>query len=59
MKPVAEELRANEDTIVNELNEVQGQKVDIGGYYYPNNELTSKVMRPSATLNSILDKMAG
>ena len=59
MKPVAEELRANEDTIVKELNEVQGQKVDIGGYYYPNNELTSKVMRPSATLNSVLDKMAG
>ena len=58
MKPVAEELRSNEDTIVNELNEVQGQKVDIGGYYYPNNELTSKVMRPSATLNSILDNMA-
>ena len=59
MKPVAEELRTNEETIINELNEVQGQKVSIGGYYYPDRDKTSKVMRPAATLNSILDKMVG
>lgn len=53
--PFAEELRANEAVIVNELNEVQGQEVSIKGYYYPNNDLTSKVMRPSATLNRIID----
>src|SRR5690625_2394390 len=57
MKQVAEQLRSNEDTIVNELNEVQGQEVSIGGYYYPDRELTSKVMRPSATLNRILDEL--
>ena len=59
MKSIAEELRTNEDTIVNELNEVQGQAVSIGGYYYPDQELTSKVMRPAATLNNILDKIVG
>ena len=58
MKPVAEELRANEETIVNELNEVQGQKVSIGGYYYPDRDKTSEVMRPAATFNKILEKMA-
>ncbi|NWN88877.1 MAG: NADP-dependent isocitrate dehydrogenase, partial [Micrococcaceae bacterium] len=51
-------LRANEDVIVNELNEVQGKEVSINGYYYPNDELTSEVMRPSATLNSIIENMS-
>ena len=58
LKPVAEELRANEEAIITELNEVQGKEVSIGGYYYPNRDKTSDVMRPSATLNQILDKMA-
>jgi isocitrate dehydrogenase len=57
MQQVAEQLRSNEDAIVNELNKVQGQEVSIGGYYYPDRELTSKVMRPSATLNRILDEL--
>ncbi|MEM7232135.1 MAG: NADP-dependent isocitrate dehydrogenase [Planctomycetota bacterium] len=52
--PIAEELASNEDTIVGELNEVQGQSMDIGGYYRPNAELASQAMRPSATLNKIL-----
>ncbi len=52
--PVAETLTQNESTIVSELNAVQGHKVDIGGYYYMNDEKASKAMRPSATLNQIL-----
>ena len=52
---VAQQLAANEDKIVQELNEAQGQPVDIGGYFHPNEEMTAKAMRPSATLNAIVD----
>jgi len=52
---VAEQLAANEEKIVKELNDAQGQPVDIGGYYHPNQEMAAKVMRPSATLNAIVD----
>ncbi len=52
---VAQQLAANEDKIVQELNGAQGQPVDIGGYYHPNDELVTKAMRPSATLNAIVD----
>lgn len=52
--PLAKELAANEEKIVRELNEVQGQPVDIDGYYRPSAELASQAMRPSATLNSAL-----
>ncbi|WP_298903983.1 NADP-dependent isocitrate dehydrogenase [uncultured Psychroserpens sp.] len=51
---VYNELHANETQIVNELNKVQGQSMDIGGYYEPNENLTSNAMRPSDTLNNIL-----
>tara|TARA_B100001142_G_scaffold325810_1_gene380086 strand:- start:941 stop:1927 length:987 start_codon:yes stop_codon:yes gene_type:complete len=54
---VAEEITNNEDKIVQELIEVQGSAVDIGGYYLPNDDLASKAMRPSSTLNSIIDKI--
>ena len=53
--PLAEALTKNEDTIVAELAEVQGNSVDIGGYYYPDAEKTTAVMRPSKTLNAALD----
>ncbi len=53
--PVAQQLTNNEDKIVAELNAVQGKAADIGGYYRPSRELVSKVMRPSATLNAIID----
>ncbi|MBN2864892.1 MAG: NADP-dependent isocitrate dehydrogenase [Thiotrichales bacterium] len=53
--PVAEALSANEDKIVAELNGAQGSAVDIGGYYQPDTAKTSAVMRPSATLNAIID----
>jgi isocitrate dehydrogenase len=52
--PVAEAMKTDELNIVQELNSVQGKPANIGGYYYPNAELTDKVMRPSVTLNTIL-----
>jgi isocitrate dehydrogenase len=52
---VAKQMAANEDKIVQELIDAQGQAVDIGGYYHPNQELAAKAMRPSATLNAIVD----
>ena len=53
---LANELGANESTIVGELNDAQGNPVDIGGYFQPNEELASNAMRPSNTLNTILEK---
>ena len=55
--PVAEALMAKESTIVDELNKAQGLPMDIGGYYFTNDELTSKLMRPSATFNTILESL--
>ncbi|MBD3654351.1 NADP-dependent isocitrate dehydrogenase [Kangiella sp.] len=52
---LAEALTNNEAKIVNELNEVQGQPMDIGGYYKPDDNLGFKAMRPSATLNTALE----
>ena len=52
---LAKELEENEDKINDELLEVQGQSVDLDGYYLPDDEIASKAMRPSETLNSILD----
>ncbi|MDN3226208.1 NADP-dependent isocitrate dehydrogenase [Kocuria rhizophila] len=54
---VASELRANEDTINAELLGVQGSPADLGGYYWPKPELVAGVMRPSATLNRIMDSL--
>ncbi|MCG8761797.1 NADP-dependent isocitrate dehydrogenase [Tenacibaculum finnmarkense] len=53
--PIAEKLAANEAVIVNELNKIQGEAVNIGGYYQPNDALTDVVMKPSEALNSILN----
>ncbi len=53
--PIAEALAANEDTIVRELNEVQGSPVDMGGYYLPDDALVIPAMRPSTTFNSVID----
>jgi len=57
--PLAQALAANEDTIVAELNQVQGQAMDIGGYFAPNEELARQAMRPSATLNGLLADFVG
>ena len=53
--PVAEKLAAHSDQIEKELLEVQGSPVDLGGYYFPDEEKTTAVMRPSATFNEIID----
>jgi len=52
---VAKALDENEETIVSELAEVQGQAVDIAGYYRPDEAKTAAVMRPSTTLNKALE----
>ncbi|WP_153139961.1 NADP-dependent isocitrate dehydrogenase [Paraburkholderia agricolaris] len=55
---VAKAMADNEAKIIEELGAAQGKPVDIGGYYRPNVDLTSKAMRPSATLNKIVDAVA-
>ncbi len=52
---VASKLEANEAKIVEELNSIQGNPVDIGGYYSPDDSKADPAMRPSTTLNEILD----
>jgi isocitrate dehydrogenase len=56
--PLAQQLANNEQTIVAELTEVQGKPVDIGGYYKPDFDKLSTVMRPSKTLNAALESVA-
>ena len=55
--PVAEALAANEERIVDELNSAQGPPQDLGGYYRPDARLAEQAMRPSATLNQIVDSI--
>lgn len=55
--PLAAELKASEATIIAELLAVQGRPVDLGGYYQPDEAKANAALRPSATLNAILDKM--
>lgn len=52
---IAEALAADEQQIVGELLAVQGSPVDIGGYYHPDEEKVRAVMRPSATLNGVIE----
>jgi len=54
---LAKELNTNQTKIINELNSVQGEKVNIGGYYYPNSLLASNVMCPSSTFNNALESL--
>jgi len=53
--PIAKSLSNNETIIVAELNTVQGASVNLEGYYATNNTLAAKSMRPSSTLNTIID----
>jgi isocitrate dehydrogenase len=55
---VARELAANEAKILAELKAAQGRSVELGGYFRPNPELASKAMRPSPTLNAIVDAVS-
>jgi len=54
---VAKEMKDNEAKIIEELVAAQGSPVDLGGYFLPDNETASQVMRPSKTLNAIIDAM--
>ena len=57
--PVAQVLTENEAKIIAELNSVQGKAVELGGYYRPDKAKTAQLMRPSASLNAIIDGLAG
>jgi isocitrate dehydrogenase len=52
--PLAERLGADEEAIVAELRDVQGEPVDLGGYYFPDREQASAAMRPSDTFNAAI-----
>jgi len=56
---LADALAKNESAIVDELLAAQGSPVDMGGYYRPDDALTARAMRPSATFNRLLDGFAG
>ncbi len=56
-RSVAKSLAANETQILSELIDAQGEAVDIGGYYLPDTELAVAAMRPSPTLNAIIDSI--
>jgi len=53
--PVAQQLAADEETIVGELLGVQGKPVNIGGYYSPDDQLAAAAMRPSGVFNGVVD----
>ena len=55
--PVAARLARDEAQITQELIDVQGQPMDIGGYYHPQSQLADEAMRPSPTLNDALAEM--
>ena len=55
-KVIYQQLEQNKSAILEELNSVQGQKVDLGGYYQPDIDLITKVMRPSGLFNEIIDR---
>jgi isocitrate dehydrogenase len=55
---IAKELEQNEAKISGELLAAQGKPVDVGGYYHPDDAKASKAMRPSHTLNAIVDAIA-
>ncbi len=55
--PIAKAMKENEAKINEELIGAQGKSQDIGGYYQPSSEKTHAAMRPSATLNTIVDRI--
>jgi isocitrate dehydrogenase len=58
-EPLAQALSDNEQKIVGELDAVQGQSVEIGGYYRPDTDKVAAAMRPSETLNEALESFSG
>jgi len=55
-KSLAEKLKSNEAAIIKELTDCQGKPMDIGGYWKPDHEKTTKALRPSQTFNKIIDE---
>jgi isocitrate dehydrogenase len=55
--PIAAALGQQEPQILAELNGAQGSHVDLGGYYHPDLEKADRAMRPSATLNRLVDEL--
>ena len=56
-KPVAQKLAENEEKILEEIRATEGSPKDLGGYYLPDDEKTTKAMRPSKTFNEIIDNL--
>jgi isocitrate dehydrogenase len=56
--PLAKALTDNEQKIIEELREVQGKPADIGGYYLADTQKVTAIMRPSPTLNAVLEGAA-
>src|SRR3954447_12592892 len=57
-KPLAERLASDEQQIVGELDAVQGESVDLGGYYFVDREKADSVMRPSETFNAAIETLS-
>jgi len=57
-EPIAKSLTSNEAKIIDELNSAQGSHIDLGGYYRPDDALVARAMRPSETLNYIVDNVS-
>ncbi|MBF0369844.1 MAG: NADP-dependent isocitrate dehydrogenase [Magnetococcales bacterium] len=55
--PIAEQMISNEEKIMAEINGTQGQAMDVGGYFHPDPAKVAVAMRPSQTLNSIIDQI--
>lgn len=54
---IAEKLATQEDAIISEMNSAQGEEMKLGGYYFPDDELAAKAMRPSPIFNEIIENM--
>jgi monomeric isocitrate dehydrogenase len=59
VSPACKTLSENEDGIVDELNAAQGNGLDLGGYYHPDETKVTAAMRPSATLNAAISAFSG
>ncbi len=55
--PIAKELEANLEKILEEIKAAKGKPIDVGGYYHPDPEKVKIAMRPSPTLNKIVDSL--
>lgn len=56
-KKIADSLEQGEESITKELIAAQGEKLNLGGYFYPDSSLVEQAMRPSKTFNSIIDSI--